>query len=183
MEEPDPQSLILGSLAREERLARVAAMGVPAFIRRAQAVDAAVERLHAQAAAEWAKRLRGLFPLARALDASARAGPALPPWAVASLEQVRVTAGFASRTAPPERRLDRTLAAFAARIAVFNQRWRSYVQTVSLEEVHAAQTAYNLYYAIERELALRDAPPVVFRPLAMFDRAELAARFPGLQGP
>jgi len=62
---------ILGSMARSERLARALAMGVPAFMRRARALEDALSSLHASLAAERARRLR---PVEALLAARARGG-------------------------------------------------------------------------------------------------------------
>jgi len=105
-------------------------IGVPAFVRRAKAVENAIARVKADLEKER-KRL---------------------------LEAHGVN---------PER---------------FNTRWLKLVGSISLEEVHAAQEAYNRYYAIEREMALPDAPRMPFTPQDLFDRSELLRWFPLLGG-
>ena len=51
---------ILVSISRNERLARALVMGVPAFLRRARALEASLEALHATIAAERERRLERL---------------------------------------------------------------------------------------------------------------------------
>lgn len=135
---PQGSDALLGNLSRDELLARAVAMGVPAFVRRARAVETALEKLHAALEAERDRRLR-LLRLALA----------------------RQPAG-----SPRAREL----------VARANVSWRKHVATVSLEEVHTAQTAYNLYYAIEREMALPGAPRAAVPRVELLTRGELEAR-------
>jgi len=69
------------------------------------------------------------------------------------------------------------------RLARSDERWRNFLERVPLGDVHAAQEAYNKFYAIEREMALPGAPRIAVPPLQLLDRAELIARFAPLVRP
>ena len=74
-----------------------------------------------------------------------------------------------------ERLLQRTLA--------FNQRWCTFLESVPLEAIRAQQEAYNRYYPIERELALRGSPATSCTRIPLIDAETLQAWFPALPGP
>jgi hypothetical protein len=134
---------VLGPLlgdGREARLARALAMGTPAFMRRARALECLVERLHAAIAAERERRLRILFPAGRKLEASD----------------------------------------LRRRVRRFNQRWLAYLESVRIDEVRKAQSDYNRFYPVERELALPGIPPAPFREIPLLERSDLRALFPPL---
>ena len=169
---------ILAPLLGDERLARAIAMGVPSFVRRAQAVEHATVRLEAAIRLERAKRLQTLLPAARVLEQHRVRGDALPAAVVRLLDELRADPNFEKRTPPPARDVRRVLRDLAQRVSRFNQRWHHYLESISLEEVHKAQSKYNRYYALEREMALRALPPKPFTPVELLDRDALRARWP-----
>jgi hypothetical protein len=181
-ENPIGAEIILGSSLPEERLARAMAMGVPAFVRRAQAVEAAREELYCTMARERSKRLRALFPLARSLDANRRRGDALPGAALETLAALREEPGFASRVAPPRRSPRRASAELVKRVADFNRRWSLYLESVCIEKLQKAAADYNRYYPIEREMALPRTPQTPFKEVPILARRDLSSRFPPLSG-
>jgi hypothetical protein len=132
---PTGSDAILGTFSRDERLARAAVMGVPSFMRRARAVEEAVERTHALIRAEWARRVK-LFSAGGKRSAS--------------------------------------------RVRAFNRRWARFLESVPIEDVRKAQSDYNRYYPIERELALPHAPRLPFAEIPLVERAHLVALFPPL---
>ncbi|HEV8334922.1 MAG TPA: hypothetical protein VGR67_00710 [Candidatus Polarisedimenticolia bacterium] len=60
---------LLGGEDRDSLVARALVMGVPAFMRRARALECLVEKLHASIAAEREKRLKWVFPCGREFGA------------------------------------------------------------------------------------------------------------------
>lgn len=170
---------VLAAAIGDTELSRAVALGVPAFVRRGRAVEEAVAALHQAVAAERTKRLRFLFALARRLEAARAAGAALTPETARRLEVLRAEPGFSSRREPPARSVRAAAAALAARARGFNRRWERYLETVSIEEVRGLQRAYNRWYPLEREMALRQ-PGLPFRELPFLERADLHRRFPPL---
>lgn len=171
---------IVGSLFEDERLARAAAMGVPAFVRRALAVEAAEAGLLARVSRDRSKRLRWPMRIGRVLEQNRLCGDDLPHGVLHVLEVLRGESTFFERSPPASRNPGRAARDFAKAVARFNERWREYLEGVSLADVHGAQEKYNRYYALERESALRGLPPRGFVPLALFPREELRKRFPPL---
>jgi hypothetical protein len=182
---------ILGSMARSERLARALAMGVPAFMRRARALEAALEDLHRSLAAERARRLRPLLPPARLLAEAAARGAGLNASTRAFLEALRAESPDeneprreAAGTGPGSSRPLRVLLGDLAReVQAFNEGWSAFLESVPLEAIRRAQEGYNRYYPIERELALPGAPPVPFKEVPLLERWDLLRRYPLLPAP
>lgn len=177
---PMGSEAILGSLLENERLAEVLAMGVPAFVRRAQRLEEETRRMFDEVGRERSSRLQVIFPEARRVEASRIAGAELPPAVTEALDILRTDAGYARRTAPPARNLDRTLRKLARRLSLFNRRWIEYVMSLRLARIHRVQRDYNKYYVLERECALRRAPPLPFRPVRLLRHEEILQRFPPL---
>jgi hypothetical protein len=169
----------LGSLLREERFARALAIGVPAFIRRARALEDQVEWFRASIRAERSRRLELLLPAGRRLEASRAGGAVLTPAALALLGLLRGEPAFARRSGAPARGISSLLRDLARRSRAFNRAWALYLDTVPIEEVRRAQADYNRYYPIEREMALRLQNPA-FREVRLLERADLRALFPPL---
>jgi hypothetical protein len=83
------------------------------------------------------------------------------------------------------RALRRALEALAGSIERFNRRWQEHLPGVDLCPVNAARDAYNRYYVLERDCALRFSPDTrrKFVPLPQMTQAELAASLPPLPVP
>jgi hypothetical protein len=179
----------------ERRLAAelVAQYDVPAYIRRARGVEAALEallaacrgqrdrwlmmtrlrlgRLHALAG-EWA----ALRPLLAEDDLAALEGlfRALEPKLRAPVARTQ-----------SRRVLRRALAELVESLERFNQRWGKHLAGLDLSAVNQARDGYNRYYVLEKECALRSAAlaRLGFRPLPPLTHAEVAALLPPLPVP
>ena len=178
----EPEGVLAGAFP-EEKLAWAAALGVPAFVRRANALEEAVATLHGGIRAERSRRLRFLHPAARVLEAARRAGAALPPGVAAALDAIVEDPGF--RPGPPPtaplspRRVASGARRLRHRILDFNSRWCDYLAGVSLEKVRSLQIAYNRWYPLEREFALRGVR-MPFTPVPLLDREDIVRMHPGL---
>ena len=173
---------VLAGAVQNERLAWAAALGVPAFVRRARALEDAVARLRESIARERASRLGWLFALARRLDESRRQGRVLPPPVAALLDALRDEPGFVARAATPSRNLPRASVDLLSRARDFNRRWLGYLESVPIDEIRALQSDYNRYYPIEREMALRGTR-MAFREIPLLETADLVRWFPPLPEP
>ncbi len=178
--EVGPESIVT-SLIRDERLARAAVIGVPSFVRRAQAVEAALAKLHATIGRERSKRLESLLPAGRLAFALQQRRTQLPASVLRLLEVLTREPKFFKRSAAGRADARRVIKELSRRVDAFNERWETYIETVSLGEVHAAQQKYNRYYALEREAALRRLPPQRFTPLELSTREELRTAWPPLE--
>ena len=155
-------------------------MGVSAFVRRARALELALKRFFDSIAAERRARMLVLFDLARRLDVLAQGGEPLPPNVLRALETLRGHEEFARRTSPAPRSLKRALRGFEKKLERFNRRWSEYLDHISIEKIHTLQRRYNKYYPLEREFALRGAPPMKFEAVPLLERDEIRRRFPVL---
>jgi hypothetical protein len=173
---------VLAGAIGNERLAWAAALGVPAFVRRARSLEDAIARLRASIAGERASRLRWLLVLARPLEESRRQGTFLAPPVAALLDALRDEPGFAHRAAPAARPPLRASADLLSRARNFNRRWLGYLASVPIDEIRALQADYNRYYPIEREMALRGVR-MAFREIPLLETADLARWFPPLPEP
>jgi len=171
---------IIASLFDNDRLSRAIAMGVPSFVRRAQAVEDEMARLGATISIERSKRLQTFLPALRVVEQNRQRGDELPNAVLQLLDELKADPNFQKRTPSPARDARRLLQDLAKRINRFNRRWSDYLDSISLNDVHTAQTKYNRYYAMEREIALRGLPPQRFTPLPLLARDELRAHWPRL---
>ena len=174
---------IPASLIGSPRLARAVALGVPSFMRRAQAIDRALEKLHGTTRAERALRLARLLRIRERLDSLRPAPAALPEAAIRILEALREETAPSPGLSRPCRSVSCEVKALLKLAERFNVGWTEYLAAVSLDDIWRAQESYNRYYAIEREMALPHAPPIQFKPVPLFDRKELFGQYPGLPAP
>ena len=179
----EPEGVLAGAFP-EEKLAWAAALGVPAFVRRANALEEAMTVLHDRIRVERSRRLRYLHDAARELEASRRAGAALPPWIGAALDEItgvgmRFRSGPPASAVPSPRRSAMLARRLRRRILEFNARWSAYLDAVSLDEVRSLQTGYNQWYSLEREFALRGVR-MSFTPVRLLEREDLIRMHPGL---
>ena len=171
---------IPASLIGSPRLARAVVLGVPSFMRRAQAIDRALEKVHGTIRAERALRLERLLRIQARLDSLRPAPAALPGAAIRILEALREEPAPAPGLSRPCRSVSCEVKALLKLAERFNAGWTEYLAAVSLDDVWRAQESYNRYYAIEREMALPHAPPIQFKPVQLFERRELFGRYPAL---
>ena len=178
----EPEGVLAGAFP-EEKLAWAAALGVPAFVRRANALEEAQSTLHDRIRAERSRRLRFLHAAAREIESSRRAGAVLPPGIAAALDEIisdpRFRPGAPAQSALSPRRVAIKAGRLRRRILDFNARWLHYVAAVSLEEVRSLQMGYNRWYPLEREFALRGVR-MSFTPIRLLDPEDLIRMHPGL---
>ncbi|MEM7234828.1 MAG: hypothetical protein AAF517_21795 [Planctomycetota bacterium] len=178
---PGTPDALTSSLLSNERLAQVMAMGVPAFVRRSQRLEAARERLRELLSKERDRRLARLLPDARRLHQNLLRGDDGVSSAEDCLNALRSLEAFSLREAKPFRNASRPLASFARQAAEFNERWQKRIDTVPLDEVHEVERAYNHYYPLEKACAMRGLR-FRFEPTTLTSRAQLLAEFPLLPG-
>jgi hypothetical protein len=181
----DPQRLVNRFLAHYD---------VPAYVRRARAVQDAFDGLIEQCRRqrdEWLQATRielgTLHALAgdwnRLLPSLADAGQ------ISVLErlhgelnpQLRVPVSVTSSAA----KLRATLRTLTQCLDSFNRRWRPFLEKLDLSKVNEMRAAYNRYYLLEKECALR-SPRLArqgFRPLEPLTVADVLAVVPPLPVP
>jgi hypothetical protein len=163
--------------------------GPPAYMRRGRQVEEALEALLAKCRRqreEWLPMVR--MRLGR-LHALAGSWESLRPL-FADEADIRALAELYADLQPALRepvaatmsagRLRHALAELMESVAVFNRRWEAYLTKVDLTVVNALREAYNRFYVLEKECALR-SPKVArqgFVPLPVLTRADLEAALP-----
>ncbi len=166
-------------MVEDERLVRALMLGQPSFMKRAIAVEKAEEVLIERVLTERQERLRALVSLAREIEVLKDQQKDLPDEINSFLTELQGHPNFDSYPQPQNpRSLQKLQKLLNERLQTFNSRWETYINSVSLEKIHEAQTKYNKYYAFERELALPNLPPLKFEPIELFKREELYERFP-----
>lgn len=135
---------------------------VPAFARRGQDLELALERLHARLRRERSEmlemvrlRLRQWSAAVEGPDAwpSAFAGPLANLWPLTGAEEPAV---WGTAVAPPRRRraIARDLIASVGR---FNGRWEGRIGALNLDALNLMIDQYNRYYILEKECVLRSS--------------------------
>lgn len=167
---------------------------VPAYVRRARDVEDALERLlnHCrQQREEWLSMVRARIGLLEALSGT---WEVLQPWLtdekqIAVLRELHTTLQPQLRVPPrrssSSRVLCRALHELCASIKHFNGRWQTFLQSIDVRPVNELREAYNRYYLLEKECALR-SPRLArqgFRRLEPLGVAELALLLPPLPVP
>lgn len=158
---------------RRSAMAIVAHFGAPAYMRRANRVEAVFEALIDRLRVRREDLLGGVRLHLLSLLEVAGSLAAVRPFL--SDEQLRafseLVAQFCLTERPPAnvspRRLRRSLRELAASVARFNRRWLKCVSEADLSEVNAEREGYNRWYLLEKECAVgviraRQA----FRPLS-----------------
>jgi hypothetical protein len=86
---------------------------------------------------------------------------------------------------PSPRRLRSALRELCESLERFNLRWRSFLCEICLDGVNQERSAYNRYFLLEKECAVRSVVLARrgFRPLEPLTVAEIAALFPELPVP
>jgi hypothetical protein len=168
--------------------------GAPAYVRRAQAVAEALDRLLDRCRRkrdEWSMMVRLQVGILREL---AGGWERLRPWLVDE-EQLRVLERLHAELAPrlrlpvepasSDRVLRRALVELRDGVERFNRRWHAYLPTVDRAPVNELRDGYNRYYVLEKECAVRSAPVARqgFRRLEPLTVDELAALLPPLPVP
>jgi hypothetical protein len=167
---------------------------VPAFVRRAQRVQEALDQLVAgcrRQRDQWLIMARIRLGMLKGLAGD---WERLSCW-LADGDRVKVlmdletelTPRLRSRIEPTSsaRKLRRALQALKESLEYFNHRWRAYLSSVDLSGVNELREGYNRYYLLEKECAMR-SPRLArqgFRRLEPLTAHELAALLPPLTVP
>lgn len=166
----------------------------PAYIRRARAVQAALDQLLDRCRrqrAEWLKMVRLRVGMLHALSCDWDAlRPLLADDEQLDILRYQLAALAAPLRAPIEpttsaRSLRRALRELNESLEQFNAHWRKYLANVNLASVNELRDGYNRYYVLEKECAVRSARVarqgfVRLEPLTI---EELSAEFPLLPVP
>jgi hypothetical protein len=178
---------------RREFLQVLGQFDAPAFVRRARAVQAALDGLAAKCRRqrdEWLGMPRLRVGLLHALAGDwAVLRPFLAEGAEAVLEQLLLELNPKLRSivtaTTSARALRRALRELIASLERFNRRWTEYLARQDFRAIDEARDGYNKYYVLEKECALRS--PVLarrgYQPLAPMSVAELEALLPLLPVP
>jgi hypothetical protein len=166
----------------------------PAYVRRARAVQGALEQLldHCrQRRAEWLKMVRLRIGMLHAL---AGEWDNLRPF-LADDDQLHILryhlAALASPLRAPvepttsHRTLRQALRELRESLEYFNERWREFISHVDLNALNELRDGYNRYYVLEKECAVRSARVArqSFVRLEPLTTEELMAQFPLLPVP
>ena len=187
---------VLGTFAENQREASefLARFDAPAYVRRACAVEDALEAVLHRCRVQREAWLLMLRTLAGTLKGLAGAWMALRPWLaddeqVGSLESLHALLDLRPRLpvqrTTSRRVLRRALIELAGSVERFNRRWRAYLAAVDLSAANELRTGYNKYYLLEKECALLPArvARAGYRPLEPPTVADLLERLPLLPVP
>jgi hypothetical protein len=167
---------------------------VPAFVRRAQRVQEALDQLIAgcrRQRDQWLMMVRIRLGMLKGLVGE---WDRLSSWLMDD-DQVRVLQELEKELAPRLRspitrtscagKLRRALQALRESIAYFNQRWRDFLAQVDVTPINELREGYNRYYLLEKECAM-GSPRLArqgFRHQEPLTSADLAALLPPLPIP
>jgi hypothetical protein len=168
--------------------------GGPAFVQRANQVQAALDEL----VARCRKRRDDLLKMVKihlgTLQGLAGDWNALRPF-VTDEDQLRLLEDLYAALEPSlrvpvaptssARVLRRTLRELIGSLERFNRRWQSYLHEVDVSRVNQLRDGYNRYYVLEKECVVR-SPRLArlgFRPLEPLALKELSALLPTLPIP
>jgi hypothetical protein len=166
----------------------------PAYVRRAQRVEAALAALLADCRRRRDKWLMMVVVRLGTLRGLAGSWDRLLPW-LRDTEQVAVLERLWDDVEPDlqilikptqaGKRLRRALSALIADVDAFNRRWAAYLPTVDLSGVNHCRDGYNRYYVLEKECALRSLVVARhgFRPLPPLTTQDLLDALPLLPIP
>jgi hypothetical protein len=172
----------------------LATYDAPAYVRRARQVQEAFDQVIARGQRqrdEWLFMVRLRLGLFHGLAGDfATLAPCL-----ANTEQVQILRDLIAMLKPrlrtsvqptaSARILKRSLCQFVGSVERFNRRWHAYLSTIDLRQVNALREAYNRYYLVEKECALRSIRLARqgYEPLAPLTVADVAAILPTLPVP
>ncbi|HEY7153363.1 MAG TPA: hypothetical protein VH575_05320 [Gemmataceae bacterium] len=161
------EEVVLGRDDGNEAFKRfLAQYEAPAYIRRARAVQAALDQLLDRCRrqrAEWLKMVRLRIGMLHAL---AGEWDNLRPF-LADDDQLDILRYFLATLASPlrapvepttsARALRRALRELHESLELFNRRWQVFIANVDLTPVNELRDGYNRYYVLEKECAVRSA--------------------------
>lgn len=164
---------------------------VPAYVRRGLRVEAAIRDFFSHAEQCYRELLEPVIASARALARQISSLDALRQHfpdpgqhqLVLDLYEVFVPDARWRDGQPQKWPAQAAAQQLTAAIVRFNRRWRARVAELNYDEVNREIEAYNRYYLIEKECALRSRKLAArgFRPLTRIDEAAVLARFPLLE--
>jgi hypothetical protein len=171
----------------------LAQYGAPAYIRRARQVEDAFDQLVngcARQRREWLKIARSRLS---AICSMTDNNNALLPL-LANGSQLLTIGHLCSQLDvaliereghPSVRSLRRQLQELSMSIVRFNKRWQTYLEGLDLNGINQLRDAYNRYYLLEKECAIRSARLArrYYRPLEPVTADQLLAMFPLLPVP
>lgn len=166
----------------------------PAYVRRARGVEAAYQQLLDHCGRQREELLGMVRTRLGLLHALAGAWAALRPLLAddAQVSDLRaLAADLNPRLRVPvepttsRRTLRQALHELCESVERFNRRWQEFLDQVELGALNRLREAYNRYYPLEKECAVRSwrLARHGFQPLAPLTHADLAARFPLLPVP
>ncbi len=167
---------------------------VPAYVRRARGLEEAFDLLLGRCRQQREEMLSVVRTRIGLLEALAGAWDVLQPLLkdsrdISTLRDLHASLGPKLRFPPgpssSSRALLRALQELCESLLHFNQRWQAFLQTVDLTPINQLRDAYNRYYLLEKECALRSARLARqgFRRLGPLTLDELAALLPPLPVP
>jgi hypothetical protein len=167
---------------------------VPAYVRRARGVEEAFDLLLGRCRQQREEMLSVVRTRIGLLKALAGAWDVLQPFLkdsrdISTLRDLHASLAPKLRFPPgpssSSRALRRALQELCESLLHFNQRWQAFLQTVDLTPINELRDAYNRYYLLEKECALRSARLARqgFRRLDPLTLDELAALLPALPVP
>jgi hypothetical protein len=176
-----------------ERQQVLAQYGAPAYVRRANEVEAALQQFLVSCLRkrdEWLGMVRSRLATLHALAGD---GEALRSFLDES--QIQLLRALHTELRPrlrvpiepttSRRVLGRAFDELKASLERFNRRWREYLHGLDLSDLNFRREEYNRYYVLEKECAVRS--PLVarqgFQPLPPLTVADLEALLPPLPIP
>jgi hypothetical protein len=166
----------------------------PAYVRRALRVQQAYDDLIAKCQRQRGQWLTMVRVRLGTLKELAGRWSAVGPY-LADESELHILAQMQQELAPQllapvettssPRRLRLALTELCASVERFNHRWREFLSELPLDFVNDERAAYNKYYLLEKECAMRSAvlARIGFRPLEPLLIEELAALMPELPVP
>jgi hypothetical protein len=161
----------------------------PAFARRGQDLEYALDRLHAKLRRERESMLEMVRLRLRQWGSSAAHADAWKPVFAEPIDALWPLSG-ADRSArgprpPAPRRLRAVARELVASVERFNRRWMRFVETLNLEPVNRSIEDYNRYYTLEKECSLGSARLAArhFVPKTSLVPSALLAQYPLLPVP
>ncbi len=194
MKNPEPLVDELGIVGREEDSIFkqfLAGYDVPAYIRRGRQTEAAWEDLLSRCQRQREEWLVLVRQRLGTLQVMAGDLARLAPW-LKDETQVAVLTRLLGTVVPAPSRcavlansarsLRRALREVIESLERFNRRWKEFLDALDLTGVNETREAYNRYYVLEKECAVR-SPRIArqgFQPLPPVTREEIEKLFPSL---
>jgi hypothetical protein len=162
---------------------------VPAFARRGQDLEYAIQRLHDRLRRQRDEMLEMVRLRLRQWAAAVEGPDAWPGCFASPIEGLWPEAAapppvWNTNPAPPRRR--RAIARdLIASIERFNRRWTALIDGLNLEPINTMIDQYNRYYVLEKECVLRSPRLATrhFAPRPLVDRSDLLRVYPPLSLP